>query len=248
MMFRSAGRVFALCVVSLLAAGPAAGDTPGRHWNTQDCLLEPSMVVDLSSPVIGVITRIEVDRGDPVADGATVVRLNAKVEEADVRLKQARAEFSRVTVKRNEELFEQKLLSPQERDQIGLDSEIARLELNAAVARLRQKDIVSPISGIVLERLMDPGEYVGEEPILRIARLDPLNVEAVLSKELFGTVRNGDQATVTLEEPLGSALNATVVVVDPVIDAASGTFRVRLHLPNPHNSVPAGLKCTVAFD
>ena len=40
---------------------------------------------------------------------------------------------------------------------------------------------------------------------------------------------------------------ARVKVVDPVIDAASGTFGVRLELPNPNYRLPAGLKCKVRF-
>ena len=38
-------------------------------------------------------------------------------------------------------------------------------------------------------------------------------------------------------------LIAEVVVVDKVIDAPSGTFSVRLSLPNPKQSLPGGLKC-----
>ena len=42
-------------------------------------------------------------------------------------------------------------------------------------------------------------------------------------------------------------MKATVDVVDPVIDAASDTFRVRLLLPNPRNAIPAGVRCSVHF-
>jgi len=40
---------------------------------------------------------------------------------------------------------------------------------------------------------------------------------------------------------------AKVTVVDRVVDAASGTFGVRLELPNPNYRLPAGLKCKVPF-
>jgi hypothetical protein len=36
-------------------------------------------------------------------------------------------------------------------------------------------------------------------------------------------------------------------VVDPMFDAASGTFGVRLTLPNPERKIPAGLKCRARF-
>ena len=40
---------------------------------------------------------------------------------------------------------------------------------------------------------------------------------------------------------------ARVTVVSPVADSASGTFGVRLEMPNPNNALPAGLGCTVDF-
>lgn len=217
------------------------------EWVTRDCLLEPHMIIDLASPVPGVISDVKVDKGDKIRKGGAVVYLRSGVEQAMVNLNRAEVEFSKITITRNDELFEQNLISPQERDEIALKSELARLELATSQARLRQKRITSPISGVVLERLMDPGEYVNELPILKIASLDPLYVEAVLPRELFGSIEPGMKAEVGLEQPIGGVHNATVSVVDQVIDAASGTFGVRLLLPNPENKVPAGLKCSIRF-
>jgi len=45
----------------------------------------------------------------------------------------------------------------------------------------------------------------------------------------------------------GGTYTAKVVIVDRVIDAASGTFGVRLEIPNPKYELPAGLKCRVIF-
>ena len=38
-----------------------------------------------------------------------------------------------------------------------------------------------------------------------------------------------------------------MIYVDPVVDPASGSFRVRLELPNPDLSIPSGLRCAVDF-
>lgn len=57
----------------------------------------------------------------------------------------------------------------------------------------------------------------------------------------------GMQATVYPQQPVGGEHQAEVITVDPVVDAASGTFGVRLALPNPDDRLPAGLRCTVAF-
>jgi len=47
---------------------------------------------------------------------------------------------------------------------------------------------------------------------------------------------------------IGGTYAATVTVVDRVLDAASGTFGVRLTLPNPDLQLPAGIRCKVRFD
>jgi hypothetical protein len=39
-----------------------------------------------------------------------------------------------------------------------------------------------------------------------------------------------------------------VKLIDRVFDAASGTFGLRLELPNPGNRLPAGLRCRIQFD
>jgi hypothetical protein len=49
------------------------------------------------------------------------------------------------------------------------------------------------------------------------------------------------------EQPIGGRYSATVKVVDRVIDAASGTFGVRLELPNRQRAIPAGARCRVRF-
>ena len=249
--------LLAVVLISLLSVSGQAvfaqkvSDRPGEQqqeqWTTRDCLLEPQMVVELSSPVPGVIAKVRVDRGDRVRKGQVVVQLRSEVERAMINLNQARVEFGKITVARNQELFAQRLISAQEKDEIELNRKVSALELAAAQARLEQKTIVSPISGIVLERMMDPGEYVGETPMLKIARLDPLYVEAVLPRERFGSVRPRMKAEVDLAEPVGGIYKATVTIVDQVIDAASGTFGVRLVLPNPKNVIPAGLRCEIRF-
>jgi membrane fusion protein, multidrug efflux system len=63
----------------------------------------------------------------------------------------------------------------------------------------------------------------------------------------FKTLRVGMTARVSLAPFLPGSYQAQVVVVDKVIDAASGTLGVRLQLPNPDNKIPAGIQCAVVF-
>jgi multidrug efflux pump subunit AcrA (membrane-fusion protein) len=49
------------------------------------------------------------------------------------------------------------------------------------------------------------------------------------------------------EASIGGQYESTVTIVDPIIDAASGTFRVTLMLPNPEHKLTSGLRCQVTF-
>ncbi len=104
-----------------------------------------------------------------------------------------------------------------------------------------------PWSSAPLGPLVAPGEYVNEKPLLRIAQMDPLRVEAVAPASAFGSVREGMLAEVITENAAGRTLTAKVRIVDRLIDPASGTFGIRLELPNPDYRLPGGLKCMVRF-
>lgn len=210
-------------------------------------LIEPSERIDISSQVPGVIDKIEVERGDIVHRGQVVAKLKSGVEEASIALAKARVEFGQRKVDRNEELFQKKLISTHERDEIDTELRIATLELREAEERYNLRIIKSPVDGVVVERMLGPIEYVGENPIMTVARIDPLYVEVVSPVANFGKVKKGMKVKVIPESPVGGEFIAEVAVVDRVIDAASGTFGIRLVLSNKKYRIPAGLKCLVLF-
>lgn len=92
-----------------------------------------------------------------------------------------------------------------------------------------------------------PGEYVDDNPVLKIAQLDPLRVEIIAAAEQFGQIKKGMHAHVEMEFANYPNIVAEVALVDKVIDAASGTFGVRLELPNKEKEIPGGLKCKIVF-
>jgi hypothetical protein len=80
-----------------------------------------------------------------------------------------------------------------------------------------------------------------------MAEIDPLNVEVIIPVALYGNIHVGSKGEVFPEKPISGKYTATVKVVDKVVDAASGTFGVRLTMPNPGGKIPAGIKCRVKF-
>lgn len=258
---------FIVCIWPAIAAEPDS--------KAHDCVIEPAMTVKLASPAAGLLASISVERGDRVRKGQIVARLEDSVEEANLaiakgraasthaidaaraKLTLARAKFSRVERLRTiavaseaayDEALSELRIAEQQVGEAEQNLRLAELEAVRAAAALKQRTILSPIDGVVVDRLLSPGEYRNEQAhIMVLAQIDPLRVEVLVPTALHGRVRPGNVGIVHPELPVGGSYAATVTVVDHVIDSASGTFGVRLNLPNEGAVLPAGLRCDVQF-
>ncbi len=231
----------ALFVVFCIGAGRAACQ------EYLEGMIEPYLVVNISSQTPGIIDQVLVERGDVVKKGQIVANLRAAVEKADVELAEAQVAFSKRKLGRNEQLFEQQHISANEKDEIETDMKKGEALLEEAKAKLEIRNIRSTVDGVVVKRELAAGEYVGEKPIVTIAQINPLNVEVVAPVRRYGSITRGMLAEVRPEAPVGGSYTGKVVIVDRVVDAASGTFGIRVELPNPSMTLPAGLKCRVRF-
>lgn len=227
-----------ICMSSAVAA---------QERYTVEGLIEPSRTINIASPVEGILSEVLVDRGDIVKKDQVIARLDSKIERAAMDLARARVEFSKRKVERNEDLYKKELLSIHEKDEMETELEILELQLRQTEEEVETRTITSSIDGVVVERFLSPGEHVGDDPIVEIACIDPLYVEVVVPAERFGTITQGTKAEVVIESPKQARYSAWIIVVDRVIDAASGTFGVRLLLENPNYTLPSGLKCKVTF-
>ena len=261
-----------LLLAATLAMATLTCLVPPAQGAELDCLIEPYRVVNVSAPVDGLLERVVVERGDLVKSGQLLAALESSVQQVMLSIAKARAELetpiesSKVRldyairkVASNEKLLEEHGISEREVDDsraqrdLGVialveardNKRLAELDLKRAEAELEVRLIRSPINGVVMERLLSPMEQTKQTPIVKLAQLDPLRVEVFVPISLLGKISVGMSADVLPESPVGGTHSARVTVVDRVVDAASGTFGVRLELPNSSNRLPAGLKCRV---
>lgn len=255
----------------VLAAGTAVGA------ETYECLIEPMQVVEIRSPVEGLVEKIYVDRGDRVKRGQVLVQLESDVERSAVELARYRSGMEgRIAAARDHldaaqkkaarwhELYSKKFVAAQARDDADAEvrqadaelreatenQQLAQREYRRAVDQLNQRILRSPFDGVVVDRLLNPGDLAesgtGRKPILKLAQIDPLRVEAVMPLRMYGSLKVGMPGEVK-PEGLNGHYQAKIKAVDPVFDAASGTFRVRLEMPNRDDGPPAGVRCKVEF-
>lgn len=246
-------------VANVVAAGGTTGNTSAMSRSTLEqsaqtlndelfeCLIEPYEQVSISSEASGVIEKYFIERGDFVRRGQKLVALQSGIEQAAVELAKAKVDFGERKVQRNKELLAKDLISEQETDELETENRIAALELKEMEEKLNMRTIYSPIRGVVVERHNSAGEYVGSEPVLTIAQIDPLNIEVIVPVEKYGSIKKGMQAEVFPFIPSGIKVKGKVVIVDSVIDAASGTFGVRVKVNNKRHRLAAGVKCQIRF-
>ena len=124
---------------------------------------------------------------------------------------------------------------------------LSRLEHEQALKKLERLTVRSPFDGVVVDRHKAQGEVVKEEAIITVAQINPLRVDVILPAALYGRVTPGQRAEVWPELTGASVEAAEVAIVDRVIDPGSGTFGVKLDLPNDDLSIPSGTNCQVRF-
>lgn len=236
-------------VMFMLAAGLFFTQAGSLHadeltLSTLGCMLEPSEKVQISSPVSGVLDKVQVKRGDSIKKGQSLFQLKAGVEREAVQLASVRAEFAKRKQQRNMDLYDEDILTANERDEIETEVLIAKSELRLKEQELELRKVFSPINGVVVNRLNNEGEYVNTDPILSLATLDPLHVDLLLPASYFGKIALKQELLIKPESEVIAAQPANVMIVDPLIDSGSGTFRVQLVMRNPGNKIPAGIRCT----
>lgn len=265
---------FLLAVIGPVA-GTATAQPAETAPDSFDCVIEPRRIVELGSAEDGVVREILVDRGDIVEAGAAVARLDYELQalavelarvradhDVEIRSSRARLEFRKREVARAKQLHDKSIVSTKLLDEADierqlaqhgliaaeLDQRAAQVELRLAETRLERRTIRSTVTGVVTEVTKAVGELTHDQaPVMTIAEIDPLHVEVYVPIEHYGRISAGMEAKVTPSAPVEGLYSARVEVVDRVLDAASGTFGVRLELANPGYRLPAGLKCRVSF-
>jgi RND family efflux transporter MFP subunit len=266
---RRAGNALAAAILLASAAQASA--------NPYECLIEPNQMIEIRSSVEGVIEKMFVQRGDRVRAGQVLAQLESNAEASAVALARYRVEvegriasarnryeYASKKSERSDNLYAKSFVTAQTRDEAEAEKRIAEAELreateNREIARhehrhaldlLNRRTMRSPIDGVVVDRMLNPGDLAeagtGRKPVLKLAQVTPLRVEVVLPQEAYGKLALNGAADV-IPEGLGGHYNATVTVIDSVFDSASGTFGVRLALPNPKGTLPAGIRCRVDF-
>jgi HlyD family secretion protein len=219
--------------------------------------IRPRLQVDIRPSLAGELIALPFDVGNRVRKGQVIARIDdapelAAIAEAaaSVRTQEATLAQARRELRRFEALGQ--FATKREVEQRRLAVVEGERELNrrrAGVVQVREQRerrvLRAPFDGVILERLVDPGQTVGLDSIIyRLANLYRPEVSAEVDEIYATEIRPGMEARIRL--PGESApLKALVAHVEPRVDPATGARDVRLELVDGSVDAPSGLTVTV---
>lgn len=222
----------------LLAAAPA--ESTG--------VLLPFKEVTVSSAVQGILATVNVKEGDAVATDTLLANLIDRVEAAEVKRFAKVLEQKEFAALGTSNLFRDQVVSEGEAIEKRIDRDIAKLQHDIAQEQLARRQIRSPISGLVVEKLKEAGEAVDiNEPVFRLVDISRVFLQVFIESTSAIRLKHGQTCTVRFPEYSKTSWAGTVDFIDPRIDGASGLVRIKILIDNPDRKLIAGMRGNVVL-
>ncbi len=231
----------------LVAQGMLMLGAQGAHAQALQpltCLLVPARTSDIGSDRVGIVRFVDVRRADFVEQNEPLVRIDAEIAEADLRVARISIVSLEERLGRSEGLLSRNLISQDEIGALRTDLQLALANEARAQMELERATIRAPFAGYVSDIGVSVGELIGSDPLLRLIEVSTLRAELVYLAGAFGQISVGDTLTVRVD--LADAeVAAVVTAIDPFIDATSNAFTVLAEIENDDLALPAGTSCAV---
>ena len=210
--------------------------------------LAPIHDVEVPARAAGQLVALEVEEGMRVRADQPLARIDDRECRATLDERQALATRAEAAWQRAQRLHEQKLIADEEFMSARADWEVARAQRDRARLAWEWCTVRAPIAGVVAERRTQVGRTVEQGDVLfRVSDPDWLRAELLLPQSRLGSVRAG-QRVALLPVTGGAPVPAAITRVTPLVDPASGTFRVTIDLDNRRARLPAGITVRVDLE
>ena len=228
--------------------------------------LNPVVLVNVGTQVSGTVTKLYVDFNDKVEKNQPLLELDRSLLAAQARQSaasigniKATLELARANEKRMKELFAQEYVSRQELEQAiqARKSAEAQLEQNTASAEKDQVNlnftiIRSPVSGIVVDRVVDLGQTVAASlqtpTLIKIAQdLSEMRIDSSFAEADIGKIKQGQKVRFTVDAFPNKSFTGEVqqIRMNATVLQNVVTYNVRVSLENPDQILLPGMTAYV---
>lgn len=204
--------------------------------------LEAEGDASVVAKVGGVVKQILVEEGGYVKTGQVLAKLDD--EKLAVQLAQAEANLKKLEsdFRRNEELFNRKLVSAEVYQRAKFEYESQKAAYEMAKLDHDYASIRAPISGVVAQRMIKVGNMVlPNTPTFRITDFDPLLAVLHVPEREMSKLRVGQPASLTVDAVSNAEFTGRIARVSPVVDPTTGTIKVTVEVRDPSRQLKAGM-------
>lgn len=236
---------------------PAADSKQGLTVSGQ---VEASQTANISTRVMGYITRINVKVGDRVNKGQPLVTISnddilAKRAQTDAMIAQAEAAFksAQKDYDRFSALYKQQSASAKELDNITLQYQSAKAGLEAAKqqrnevnAMLSYTNLTAPFSGSVTQRMMDAGSMANPgTPLLTIEQSGSYQVSASVPESEISLIKENTPVTINIDA-IHKSIKGTIAQIAQSSQSSGGQYMIKVNVPdNEKQGLFAGMYANV---
>lgn len=235
-----------LLLLPILACSALSGQAADQQ--RLDGLVLPFREVVVASPVQSVIVQIAHREGASVKAGDVLAQLYSRIEELDMLRTKAALEKREFDFKGSNNLYADKIISQDEALKNKIELELARLQAEQATELFKQRTLLAPIDGLIVEQMREVGESVtATQPVFRLVDIAQVYVQFYIRAEELGRFALGDAVEVHYQAGDRQIMRrGKVDFIDPRVDAASGLLRVKVLVPNPDRQIMPGLRVEIA--
>jgi len=201
---------------------------------TSSAVVESEAAADLVPEASGIVQRILKDEGDPVERGDVLAVLDNVTLGTGAERAIAEVERLREQVAESKGLLERGAISVRELEDLQFQLEQAERQSREATKSYGSTRLAAPFDGVVAQRMVTVGELAtSASPAFQVVDPDHLRVVTSVPERDLGRVAVGQPARLVSAYDDDVGTTGKVVRIAPVVDAASGTFRVTISVDDP---------------
>jgi membrane fusion protein (multidrug efflux system) len=192
-------------------------------------LLEAEQEVDIVARTAGPIVELSAEEGQFRRKGQLLARIDPRELEAQLAVSRVGLEEARANFERAKASFEAQIVSREAYDQTRARFLSAEAQLQSVELQFSYTEIRAPFDGLIIERAVKFAEFVGNGArLFRISDFDPLLCYVQIPEKDLPRLAIGQAAKIEVDSYPDRRFTASVLRINPVIDASSGTFKVTL--------------------
>ncbi len=203
--------------------------------------------VELKSEINGRITYLHIPEGKTIARGTVIARINDADIKAQIQKSRAQLALAEKTAERFKKLADIGGLSQSEYDVAVSEIATIKAEINYQYAQLEKTVIKAPFSGVVGLRNVSAGAYVSPSTVLAtLQKTTEVNIDFTLPQTFVSSIKTGLKVKVVTAD--NRELNATIIAIEPLVEASTRNVKVRATLNNAAISPGAFVKVYIQTD